>query len=95
MRAKAARSEKKAGPAAARVRGKAGSTKGKVALERKAETGMQKVLKVIENTSKNGVEQSFVGVGKPLSLQPAINSQNKDRGLVPPALPVPIASFTI
>jgi hypothetical protein len=77
------------------VRGKAGSEKRKAALEGKVETGMQKMLKVMENTSKPEMELSLGGVGKPLSLQPASKSQSKDRGLVPPAMPVPIASFTI
>lgn len=38
---------------------------------------------------------SVVGVGKLWLLHSGAQSQAKDRGIVPPALPVPIASFTI
>ena len=48
--------------------------------------------------SKAGSDEpgfSVVGIGKLLSLHSGAQSQAKDRGIAPPALPVPIASFTI
>jgi hypothetical protein len=38
---------------------------------------------------------SLVGSGKPWSFQAVSHGEARDRGVAPPALPIPIASFTI
>ena len=82
-----------AGRAAGRVRGKSvvESRKGK------GSEGMEKALDVLllESAPMNGGQQGIGGAARALAPQTAVQGQTRGRGLVPPALPVPIASFTI
>ena len=50
---------------------------------------------VSERTRSDEVGFGVVGMGKPWSFYPGVESPGRDRGLAPPPLPVPIASFTI
>jgi hypothetical protein len=97
MREKAANSERTAGRAEVNARGKSGSGNRRRAGEGQSgdQPGRQKLLKVFEKNSGCEAGPSPVEVGKPSSLQVAVQSQGKERGIVPPALPVPIASFHI
>lgn len=38
---------------------------------------------------------TLAGAGKPWSFQAGVHGEARDRGIAPPALPIPIASFTI
>jgi hypothetical protein len=57
--------------------------------------GREKSLKVFEKSRVVDVGFGEGGMGKPWSFRPGVQSQGKDRSAAPPALPVPIASFTI
>jgi hypothetical protein len=52
-------------------------------------------LKVFEKKRLDEVSFGVVAMGKPWLVQPGIQSQARDRSAAPPALPVPMASFTI
>jgi hypothetical protein len=97
MREKASKSEETAGRAEVNARGKSGSGNWKRAGEGQAggPPGKQKLLKVFEKNSGCDAGLSPAELGKPASLQAAIHSKGKERGIIPPALPMPIASFHI
>jgi hypothetical protein len=97
MREKASKSEGMAGKAEVGARGKSGNGNRKQTGEGQAgePPGKQKLLKVFEKNSGCDAGLSLAEVGKPASLQAAIQSKGKERGIIPPALPMPIASFHI
>lgn len=97
MREKAAKTEKKSKGAAVRGVGGDGSVKEREKREREGRRaeGREKSLKVFEKSRAVEVGFGEGGMGKPWSFRPGVQSQGKDRSVAPPALPVPIASFTI
>ena len=97
MREKAAKSERKSKGATVRGVGGDGSGKERDKGDRKGRRadGREKSLKVFEKSRAVDVGFGVVGMGKPWSFRPGVQSQGKDRSVAPPALPVPIASFTI
>jgi hypothetical protein len=97
MRAKAAKSEKKASGAAVRLGGGRGSSKERDRNGGAASSsvGTEKPLKILQESRTQDAGFGVAGIGKAWSVQAGVQSQAKDRGVAPPALPVPIASFTI
>ena len=97
MRDKASKSEWTAGKAEVCARGLVGSGNRKLAGEEPSgdQLSRHKLLKVFEKSSESDAGLSPAGVGKPASLQAAVQNIGKERGIIPPALPTPIASFHI
>ena len=96
-RAKAEKREKKGKGEAARAMAQDGA-----AQRKSRQLRIAKVIDV-ENKSSSVPEKArldevgfgVLGMGKTSSLHPSFDSAGRDRGFVPPPLPVPIASFTI
>jgi hypothetical protein len=97
MKEKAAKSERKSKGAVVGGIGGDGSGKERDRRDREVRRaeGREKSLKVFEKSRAVEVGFGVVGMGKPWSTRPGVESQGKDRSVAPPALPVPIASFTI
>ena len=97
MREKASKIDGTVGRAEVRARGKSGCGNRKQHGEGQAgdPPGKQKLLKVFEKSSECDAGLSPAEVGKPASLQAAIQTKGKERGIILPDLPVPIASFHI
>src|ERR1035437_7825246 len=97
MREKASKSEGTAGRAEVGAHGKSGSGNRERAGEGQAggPPRKQKMVKGFEKNSGCDARLSPAEMGKPASLQAAIQSKGKERGIIPPALPMPIASFHI
>jgi hypothetical protein len=94
-RAKAAMMERKAKEMApAVVRRDRYEKRSKTVVEDKQELGAEvKLSNVSDSTRSDGAGFGLGGFRKSWSLQDDIQGQRKDRGVSPPPLPVPIASF--
>jgi hypothetical protein len=96
-RAKAGSTDKKAKKVAlAAVRHVSGSSSGGGEHRRKGVEGLEEELCVDDLKTRSGEpETKVLALGKILSLQAGVIGQSKDRGIAPPALPIPIVTFTI
>jgi hypothetical protein len=97
MRERASKSDGTAGKAEVCSRGLVDGGNRKLAGEELSgdQPSRHKLLKVLEKNSGSDAGISLPGVGKPASLQAAVQNLGKERGIIPPALPMPIASFHI
>lgn len=95
MRAKEAKTEKRAKVADVLAVGREGSGKRKSRKKRKSGAADEKRGRVLGENRGDEVGIGGVGMGEPWSVQARVQSQVKDRSVAAPALPVPIVSFTI